>query len=113
MKFMTATISRQDHRTRSERSRGIFRYRVMVLEEPPKTLGGFQIFGMEVKLGKGRHVEFSPELRTLEVETTQEPLPMDIEVNAKYQKNEGKTVIVRRRSLLFKIERTDTPSKRF
>ena len=105
---MTATLSRHDQRGRSEKSRGLLRYRVTVLEEPPKSLGGFQIFGMEVKLGKGRHVDFSPDLRTLEVETTQEPLPMDVEVNAKYQKSEGKTVIVRRRSLLFKIEKANS-----
>lgn len=109
---MTTTIPRHDHRARSERNRGLYRYRVTVLEEPPKSLGGFQIFGMEVKLGKGRHVDFGPNMRELEVETTQEPLPMDVEVNAKYQKSEGKTVIVRRRSLLFRIERADSQAKR-
>ncbi|MEM2237937.1 MAG: hypothetical protein QXR26_03985 [Candidatus Caldarchaeum sp.] len=99
--------SKHSQKTRSERTR-IYRYRVTVLEEPPQTLDGFKIFGIEVKLGKGRHVDFPADARVLDVETTQEPLPMDVEVNAKYQKLENKTMIVRRRSLLFKMERLET-----
>ncbi|MCS7129472.1 MAG: hypothetical protein NZ919_02385 [Candidatus Caldarchaeum sp.] len=94
------------HKTRSERTK-IYKYRVTVLEDPPETLDGFKIFGLEVKLGKGRHVDFSPDLRVLDVQATQEPLPMDVEVNAKYHKVENKTVIVKRRSLLFTIEKIE------
>ncbi len=71
-------------------------------------MGGFEQIGMEVKLGKGRLAEFPPDARVLEVETTQEPLPMDVEVNAKYAKQEGKAMIVRRRSLQFKIEKIES-----
>ncbi len=99
--------TKQSQRTRSERTR-IYRYRVTVLEEPPQTLDGFKIFGLEVKLGKGRHVDFPSDARVLDVETTQEPLPMDVEVNAKYQRVENKTMIVRRRSLLFKMEKVES-----
>ncbi|MDW8063612.1 MAG: hypothetical protein RMI43_05530 [Candidatus Caldarchaeum sp.] len=102
-------VSKQATRTRSERSR-IYRYRVTLLEQPPEDLDGFKIFGIEVKLGKGRHVDFPPEARVLDVETTQEPLPMDVEVNAKYQKVENRTTIVRRRSLLFKMEKLESPT---
>ncbi len=98
--------TKQSQRTRSERTR-IYKYRVTVLEEPPPTLDDFKIFGLEVKLGKGRHIDYPPNLRVLDVETTQEPLPMDVEVNAKYQRVENKTTIVRRRSLLFKIEKVE------
>ncbi|MEM3052352.1 MAG: hypothetical protein QXI25_02435 [Candidatus Caldarchaeum sp.] len=104
---MTAMKAKHAPKTRSERTR-IYKYRVTVLEEPPDTLDGFKIFGLEVKLGKGRHVDFAPNLRVLDVEATQEPLPMDVEVNAKYHKVENKTVIVKRRSLLFSIEKVES-----
>ncbi|MCS7137295.1 MAG: hypothetical protein NZ941_02880 [Candidatus Caldarchaeum sp.] len=99
--------SKQPTRPRSERTR-VYKYRVMLLEEPPESLDGFKIFGIEIKLGKGRHVDFPPEARVLNVETTQEPLPMDVEVNAKYQRTDNRTTIVRRRSLLFKMERLES-----
>ncbi|MEM0349109.1 MAG: hypothetical protein QXE96_06085 [Candidatus Caldarchaeum sp.] len=94
-------------RTRVERTR-LYRYRVTLLEEPPETLDGFKLFGIEVKLGKGRHVDFPPDKRVLDVETTQEPLPMDVEVNAKYQRVDNRATIVRRRSLLFNMEKLGT-----
>ncbi|MDJ0269880.1 MAG: hypothetical protein NXY59_04935 [Aigarchaeota archaeon] len=105
---MSVTSTKQASKTRSERAKNILRYRVTVLEEPARTLGGFEHIGMEVKLGKGRLAEFPPDARVLEVETTQEPLPMDVEVNAKYAKQEGKAMIVRRRSLQFKIEKIES-----
>ena len=97
-------MSKQPEKLRNERVK-IYRYKVTILEEPPQTLDGFKIFGIEVKLGKGRHVDFPPDKRELDVETTQEPLPMDVEVNAKYQRVDNRATIVRRRSLMFKIER--------
>lgn len=100
-------LTKHPPRTRQERVR-VYKYRVMLLEEPPESLDGFKIFGIEVKLGKGRHVDFPPEARVLNVETTQEPLPMDVEVNAKYQRVENRVTIVRRRSLLFKMERIES-----
>ncbi|MEM0440268.1 MAG: hypothetical protein QXF45_00600 [Candidatus Caldarchaeum sp.] len=97
-------VSKPTPRTRSERTR-VYKYRVTILENPPESLDGFKIFGIEVKLGKGRHVDFPSDARVLDVETSQEPLPMDVEVNAKYQRVENRTTIVRRRSLLFKMEK--------
>jgi len=104
---MSMTSTRHSTRAKSERTKVILRYRITVLEEPPKTLGGFEQIGMEVKLGKGRIADFPPDARVLEVETTQEPLPMDVEVNAKYAKQDGNAMIVRRRSLQFKMEKIE------
>jgi hypothetical protein len=97
-------VEKQPEKSRNERVK-TYRYKITVLEEPPQTLDGFKIFGIEVKLGKGRHVDFPPDKRELDVETTQEPLPMDVEVNAKYQRVDNRATIVRRRSLQFRIER--------
>ena len=104
---MSVTSARPSARAKAERTKIILRYRITVLEEPPGSLGGFELAGLEVKLGKGRLYEFPPDMRVLEVETTQEPLPMDVEVNAKYSRRDDKAVIVRRRSLQFKMEKIE------
>lgn len=104
---VVSVASTRHSRTKSERTKVIMKYRITVLEEPPENLGGFELIGLEVKLGKGRLAEFPPNTRVLEVETTQEPLPMDVEVNAKYAKKDDKAMIVRRRSLQFKMEKIE------
>jgi len=105
---MSIAVSKQTVKSRSERTRPTFKYRVHVLEDAPETLGGFEKVGLEVKLGKGRLTDFPTDAKVLDVVTTQEPLPMDVEVNAKYSHREGKTIIVRRRSLKFQIEKLDS-----